>query len=66
MGLKVKQIREAKGLTQTELAKRSGISRQTISAIENGKTEELKIGTVKAIAAALETTIDEIFFEETV
>ena len=35
MGYRLKEIREQKGLTQEELEKVSGVSRQTISAIEN-------------------------------
>lgn len=34
---KVRQLRQAKGWSQTELADRLGVSRQTVSAIENGK-----------------------------
>lgn len=36
MTYKIKEIREAKHMTQEELAKKSGISRVTISAMENG------------------------------
>lgn len=66
MGLRVKEIREAKGMTQEELETKSGISRQTISAIENGKTTNVKSGTLIALAEALETTLDAIFFEKAV
>lgn len=66
MGYKVKEVREARGMTQEELEKRSGVSRQTISAIETGKCGNVKTGTLMAIARALETTLDAIFFEEAV
>lgn len=66
MGFKVKEVREAKGITQEELEKKSGVSRQTISAIENGKAGSVKIGTLLAIAKAMETTIDAIFFPDAV
>jgi putative transcriptional regulator len=33
----VKQLRDARGLTQTELGERVGVSRQAINAIETGK-----------------------------
>ena len=66
MGFQLKVVRENKGLTQEELENRSGISRQTISAIENGKNVNVKSGTLKALAKALETTVDAIFFEENV
>lgn len=66
MGYRVKELREAKGLTQEELAKRCGVSRQSISAIEKNKVEQVKSGTLIAIAEALETTIDNLFFKEDV
>lgn len=37
VGQQIKLIREEKGLSQEELAQRMGISRTTISKIENGK-----------------------------
>ena len=68
MGFRVKEFREEKNMTQEELERRSGISRQTISAIENGKVKpgDVKVGTLKALASALDTTIDSIFFDEAV
>ena len=68
MGFKVKEIREERNMTQEELERKSGISRQTISAIENGKVKpgDVKVGTLMALASALNTTIDQIFFERAV
>ena len=66
MAMRVKEIREEKGMTQEELENKSGISRQTISAIENGKTTNVKSGTLIALAEALGTTLDAIFFDEAV
>ena len=63
MGYKLKEIREKKGITQEELERKSGVSRQTISAIENDKAGDIKIGTLKALANALDVTVDSIFFE---
>ena len=34
---RVRELREAKGLTQEQLAKKMGVSRQTIISIENGR-----------------------------
>ena len=59
-------IREGKGMTQEELAKASGVSRVTISAIENNNEYQAKTGTLLALAKAMETTIDKIFFENAV
>ena len=64
MGYLVKEVREAKGITQEELAQQSGISRQTISAIENDTRDSAGVGTLAAIAKALGTTVDKLFFAD--
>ena len=66
MGYRLKEIREEKGFTQEELEKLSGVSRQTISAIENNPDYQAKSGTLLALAKAMETTVDKIFFAEAV
>ena len=43
MGYKIKEIREAKKMTQEELAEKSGVSRGTISALENGYASQLRM-----------------------
>ena len=62
MGYRLKEIREEKNMTQEELEKKSGVSRQTISAIENNDKYQAKVGTLMALAEALETTVDNLFF----
>ena len=64
MGIKIREMREALKMTQEELATKSGVSRQTISALENGKYENVLTGTLAAIATALGTTVDKIFYPE--
>jgi putative transcriptional regulator len=66
MGYRVKEIREQKNMTQEELEARSGISRQTISAIENGKANNVTVATLRALANGLETSIGDLFFENAV
>lgn len=66
MGYRVKEIREQKKMTQEELEQASGISRQTISAIENNRAGNVQVGTLLAIANALGTTIDNLFFDQAV
>ena len=64
MGYKIRERREELRMTQDELAQKSGVSRQTISSIETGKYENVLVGTLAAIATALDTTVDKIFYPE--
>ena len=66
MGYRIKEEREAKKMTQEELAEKSGVSRTTISALENGTMRNTGSKTLLKIANALDTTIDRIFFAESV
>ena len=59
---RVRSRRRELDLSQTELAKRSHVSRANISLIENGKCNDILVGTLSALAAALETTVE--FFLE--
>ena len=62
MGNKLKEAREAAGMTQEQLAQKSGISRTTISAIENDTDKVTSTKTLLALAKALNTTVKHIFF----
>lgn len=64
MGFRLREVRESKGITQEELEKASGISRQTISSIENKKTTRVMSSTLIALAKALDASVDEIFFAD--
>ena len=66
MGYRLKEIREEKGLTQEELEKLSGVSRQTISAMENNDNYQAKVGTLIALAKAMQTTVDSFLFQKAV
>lgn len=66
MGYRLKEMREEKKITQEELEKLSGVSRQTISAIENNDGYQAKVGTLMALAKALDTTVDNLFFANAV
>lgn len=66
MGYRIKEVREERGMTQEELEKKSGVSRVTISGLENGTTRNTTTGTLLKIANALDTTIDRIFYAESV
>ena len=66
MGYKIREIREAKGMTQEELAQSSGVSRVTISGLENGTERATSTKTLLKIAKALAVSVDQIFFEDAV
>lgn len=66
MGHKIREIRIEKGMTQEELAERSGVSRVSISLIENGKITNVSSNTLRALADALGVSLDAIFFSEPV
>ena len=59
---RLKEIREKKGLTQEELAAKSGVSRTIISYLENDRTECVKTSTLTKLADALGEKVTTIFF----
>lgn len=66
MGYKIKEYREKLKMTQEELAEKSGVSRGTISALENGSNKVTTSRTLVKLAMALDTTVDCLFFTESV
>lgn len=64
VGEKIKENRDKAGYTQEELANRIGVSRQTLSKWENGKTYP-DIGNVLLLAELFETTVDAFIRETT-
>lgn len=63
VGYKIKDRREALRMSQEELSAKSGVSRQTISSIENNPEKSVSTKTLEKIAFALGTTIGNLFFE---
>jgi putative transcriptional regulator len=60
---KIKQLRKLKAISQDELARACGVSRQTINAIENNKYDpSLKLAF--QLARTLGVTVDELFHAE--
>ncbi|MBI6911190.1 MULTISPECIES: helix-turn-helix domain-containing protein [Pseudomonadota] len=53
LGLLIRQLRKAAGLSQSQLAHRHGMSRATISGIENNTIPEVGIRKVAAILEGL-------------
>lgn len=60
--VKFERIKQCK--TQNDLSKESGVCRTTISQIENGKLDNIQFGTLKKIAAALNSSFEELFLDE--
>ena len=64
MSYGIKERRKDLGMTQEELSVKSGVSRQTIAALESGKSKNVFVGTLAAIAKALDTTVDDFFCKQ--
>lgn len=61
---RIEKIRKERGIRQEEFAKSMGVSRQTISSLENGRYNP-SIMLAYKIAKYFEMTIEEVFvFEE--
>ena len=56
----IRERRKALGLSQEELARRCGVSRQTVNAIENNKYDPT-LALAFHLAKELETTVDQLF-----
>ena len=61
---RLKEEREAQGLSQEELSKKSTVSRTIISELETGKTDVITNITLEKLAKALNKKITDIFFKE--
>jgi len=66
VGFHVRRLREKVGMTQEELAAKSGVSRVTISNLETKEEYSTTSKTLRKIAEALGVTIDQLFFAESV
>ena len=56
----IRDKRKQQGLSQEELAKRCGVSRQTVNAIENDKSDPT-LALAFHLARELDTRVDELF-----
>jgi putative transcriptional regulator len=61
LGVRLKEIRTAHGLTQAELALQIGVSRKTINTIENGVFVPSTLLAL-ALARALNTPVEALFY----
>ena len=62
VGEKIKELRVEKKMSQEDLSRASGVSRQTILTLETGKACSANTGTLAALAKALDVSIS-VFFE---
>lgn len=69
IGMVVRSLRLERGWTQQELAARAGVTAQTISNIETGRSGRVYVDTVESLAAAFGVTVSAIdprYFAEAV
>lgn len=55
--LRLKELREAKALTQQELADKAGVSRSTIARLETGSLRNATLDMVEKLADALDVNV---------
>lgn len=56
----IRALRKERGISQEELAKRCGVTRQTVNAIENNKYDPT-LALAFHLAQELGTTVDQLF-----
>ena len=61
--IKMKERRKALNLTQGELAKKAGVTRQTIGLIESGEFNP-SLNLCLSICRVLKVTLDDLFWED--
>ena len=59
--LKVERVKA--GMTQEELSKASGVSRNIISKVENGDLSSITYGKLEKLSKVFELSPNELFFE---
>ncbi len=62
----LKELKKAKGMTSKQIANATNIPESTIKRIFSGDTDNPYVDTVRRIAIALDSTLDEIFAESKV
>jgi transcriptional regulator with XRE-family HTH domain len=59
----IKRYRTKMGLSQDQLARKSGITYSTLTKMESGVNQNPKVKTLQQIAKALEVTLDDLMKE---
>lgn len=60
LGLRIRELRKEKGISQEELAFKAGIDRTYMTSVENGK-RNISIQNIEKIIIALETSFEKFF-----
>ena len=66
MGYKIREMRERLNMTQVELSIKSGVSRTTISNLENGVESVTTTKTLHKLANALGVNVEDLFYSSSV
>lgn len=61
MGYRIRERREELRMSQEELSLKSGVSRQTISSLENTPGKSVSTRTLEKLGSALNTTVGDLF-----
>jgi transcriptional regulator with XRE-family HTH domain len=64
--VRLKELRESRGLTQVQLAEQAGVRRAAISEIESGHRQRIELDMLERLADALEVEPGELIERETV
>ncbi len=60
IGKRIRELREERGLSQREVARRAGLTPSGVGFIEHGQTRKPSVETVMAIARALSVPVEEL------
>ncbi|MFB6903871.1 helix-turn-helix domain-containing protein, partial [Streptomyces bacillaris] len=66
IGDRIRALREFRDITQDELARRSGVSVDTIRKLEQGVRESARINTLRGLARALDVQLERLVGQPTV
>lgn len=66
MDFRIREIRTEQNMTQEDLSRKSGVSRATVSGLENGKIRVTTTETLLKLAVALGVEVSELIFTENV
>lgn len=61
MNMKLKRVKL--GMTQLELKEKANVSLSSIIALERGNIDGVRVKTIRKIAKALNSTVQELFFD---